>query len=109
MEMIPLKGIGPISVYGEIELANKERIEITTDKTWGATRELNEEWRKVKSFGRPPKATGGLCYPDFKNCLHSKETDALAFLNTLMSKKSRKSFWILKLAFKLFYRFSILE
>ena len=102
-------GIGPINVYGEIELVNKERIGITTNKTWLAKRELNEEWRKVKSFGRPPKAMGGLYYPDFKNWLHSKENDALAFLNSIVSRKSRKTFVLLKFVFKLFYRFNILE
>ncbi|MFX0000198.1 MAG: family 20 glycosylhydrolase [Candidatus Hermodarchaeota archaeon] len=102
-------GISPISIYGEIKLVNKERIEVKTDKTWLATRLLNENWKPVKSFGRPPRVTGGLYYPDFQNSLHSKENDYLAFFNTLVSKKSRKSFWILKLVFKLFYRFSFLE
>jgi len=101
-------GIGPINVYGEIELLNKERIEISTDKTWLATRKLNGEWRGVKSFGRPPKGTGGLYYPDFKNFLHSKESESLAFLNSIMSRISKRSFWILKLIFRLFYRFNIL-
>ena len=102
-------GISPINIYGEIQLVNEERIEIITDKTWLATRRLTEEWRTVKSFGRPPKVTGGLYYPDFQSSLHSKENDNLASLNTLVSKKSKKSFWILKLIFRLFYRFSILE
>ncbi|MBA7625950.1 hypothetical protein ES703_33384 [subsurface metagenome] len=101
-------GIGPINIYGEIELLNEERIEISTDKTWLATRKLNGEWRGVKSFGRPPKGTGGLYYPDFKNSLHSKENDALAFLNSIVSRKSRRSFWLLKMVFRLFYRLSIL-
>jgi len=102
-------GLGPINVYGEIELITKNVIKIATDKTWLATRELNKDWRKVKSFGRPPRATGGLYYPDFKNSLHSKENDAIAFLNTIVSRKSRKFFWILKLVFKLFYRYDLLE
>jgi len=102
-------GIAPINIYGEIELVNNERIQIITDKTWLATRIMNENWRGVKSFGRPPKVTGGLYYPDFKNSIHSKENDALALLNSLVSRKSKKSFWILKLVFRLFYRFNILE
>ncbi|MFW9901041.1 MAG: family 20 glycosylhydrolase [Candidatus Thorarchaeota archaeon] len=108
-------GIGPINVYGEIELANKGRIEIKTDKTWRASRiwldsrESTEDWRSVKSFGRPPKFTGGLYYPEFQNSLHSKESYYLAYFNALVSKKSRKSFWILKLLFKLFYRYNFLE
>ncbi|MFX1451512.1 MAG: family 20 glycosylhydrolase [Promethearchaeota archaeon] len=102
-------GISPINIYGEIELANKERKEIKTDKSWLAKRKLTEEWRTVKTFGRPPKVTGGLYYPDFQNSLHSKENDYLASLNTLISKKSRRTFWILKLIFRLFYRFSIIE
>lgn len=101
-------GIGPINVYGDIELLNEERIEISTDKTWLATRKLNGEWRGVKSFGRPPKGIGGLYYPDFKKSLHSKENDALAFLNSILSRKFRRSFWLLKVIFWLFYRFSIL-
>ena len=102
-------GIGPINVYGEIELLTKEIIRIKTNKTWLATREFNKNWKKVKSFGRPPKAIGGLYYPDFLNSLHSKEDDALAFLNTIASRKSKKFFRFLKLMFKLFYRFDILE
>ena len=104
-----LGGIGPINVYGEIELVNKKKIEIKTDNTWRARKGLTEEWRTVKSFGRPPKVTGGLYYPDFQNSLHSKENDYLASFNTLVSRKSRKFFWILKLVFRLFYRFNILE
>ena len=102
-------GIGPINVYGEIDLATKEQIKIKTDKNWVATREFNKNWRKVKSFGRPPKATGGLIYPDFENSLHSKEDDGVAFINTLASRKSKKFFWILKLVYKLFNRFDIFE
>ncbi len=102
-------GVGPINVYGEIELANKEVIQIKTDKTWLATRELNKHWRKVKSFGTPPRATGGLYYPNFTGNLHSKETDSMALLNTIASRKSKKFFWIIKLIFNLFYRYDILE
>ncbi|MFX1575250.1 MAG: family 20 glycosylhydrolase [Promethearchaeota archaeon] len=101
-------GISPINVYGKIKLLNKEKIEISTDKTWLATRKLNGEWRGVKSFGRPPKGSGGLYYPDFENFLHSKENDSLAFLNSIVSRISKTSFWVLKLIFRLFYRFGIL-
>ncbi len=102
-------GIGPINIYGEIELADKDVIQINTDKTWLGTRELNEHWNNVNSFGKPPKATGGLYYPNFTKNLHSKETDSMAFLNTIASRKSKKFFWIIKLVFNLFYRYDILE
>ncbi len=102
-------GIGPINIYGEIILKNKKRIEIASDKTWLATRDLKEVWREVKSFGRPPKVTGGLYYPDFINNQHSKENYTLAFLNTLVSRKSKNLFWILKFVFTLFERFNLLE
>ncbi|MFW9988709.1 MAG: family 20 glycosylhydrolase [Candidatus Odinarchaeota archaeon] len=102
-------GIGPINVYGEIELVDNQRIELKTDKTWLAKRELNEDWRKVKSLGRPPKITGGLYYPDFKNSMPSRENYILANFNSLVSRKSKKSFWLIKLVFKLFNRYSIIE
>lgn len=102
-------GVGPINIYGEIELATKELILITTDKTWLATREFDKNWSSVKSFGRPPKATGGLCYPDFENTLHSKETDSVASLNSIVSRLSKRIFRLLKLTYYLFYRFDILE
>ena len=102
-------GIGPINVYGEIELANTKPIIILTDKSWLATRTFNNNWREVKSFGKPPKATGGLHYPNFEDSLHSKENDALASLNSLASRKSKKFFWIIKFVYKLFYRYDVLE
>jgi hypothetical protein len=102
-------GVAPINIYGEIELATNELIYITTDKTWFATREFNKNWSSVKSFGRPPKATGSLCYPDFENSMHSKETDSVASLNSIVSRKSKRQFRLLKLIFYLFYRFDILE
>ncbi|MFX1311921.1 MAG: family 20 glycosylhydrolase [Promethearchaeota archaeon] len=102
-------GVGPINIYGEIILNTKEKITIKTDKTWTAKRKSNEDWRKVKSFGKPPKATGGLSYPDFKNHLHSKDDDGLAFINTIASRRSKKKIWMLKLVYKLFNRFDILE
>ena len=102
-------GVGPINIYGEIELATKDSIKITTDKSWLATREFDKNWSNVKSFGSPPKATGSLCYPDFENSIHSKDTTSVASLNTIMSRKSKRQFWLLKLVFYLFYRFDILE
>ncbi|MFX0139561.1 MAG: hypothetical protein ACFFDN_38320, partial [Candidatus Hodarchaeota archaeon] len=102
-------GIGPINVYGEIEIADKESITIKTDKTWLATRTLNENWKEVKTFGPASRATGGLSYPNFDDSLHSKENDAIATLNTLASRKSNKFFRILKFVYKLFYWFDILE
>ncbi len=102
-------GIGPINIYGEIELSSKEALNITTDRTWLATRELNSNWNKVKSLGRPPKMTGNLPYPDFENSLHSKETDSIASFNTIVSKLSKKLFRIYKFVYYLFYKFDILE
>ncbi len=102
-------GFCPINVYGEINLTTEEQIKIKTDKTWRATRELNKDWKEVKSFGRPPKAIGGLSYPDFKNSLHSKGDDGIAFINTIASRRAKKKFWRLKLVYKLFNRFDILE
>ncbi len=102
-------GFCPINVYGEINLITEEQIKIKTDKTWTATRELNKDWKEVKSFGRPPKATGGLSYPDFKNSLYSKEDDGVAFINTIASRRAKKKFRRLKLVYKLFNRFDIFE
>ena len=102
-------GLGPISIFGEINLSNGIEILITTDKTWEATREFNGEWERVKSLGKPPKITGGLCYPDFSNSLHSKADDSFTVFNTLASKKSKRFFRLLKFAFFLFQRLDILE
>ncbi|MFX0011151.1 MAG: hypothetical protein ACFE9R_12605, partial [Candidatus Hermodarchaeota archaeon] len=102
-------GIGPVNIYGEIFLKNEKKIELTSDKTWLATRNLKDGWKKVKSLGKPPKVTGGLYYPDFKDNKHSKEHYTLAFFNTIISRKSKNFFWILKLVFRLFERFNILE
>ena len=104
-----IRGIGPINIYGEIELSSKERIKISTDKTWLATRELNNHWVKVKSLGQPPKVTGSLPYPDFGNSLHSKETVSVASFNTIVSKLSKKLFRLIKFVYYLFYRYDILE
>lgn len=102
-------GLGPINIYGEIKLANNNVIQIKTDKMWLATREFDKNWKKVKSFGKPPKATGGLSYPKFTENLHSKETNSMALLNTIASRKSKWFFGIIKLIFYLFYRYDILE
>ncbi|MDX1798557.1 MAG: hypothetical protein R3255_07910, partial [Candidatus Lokiarchaeia archaeon] len=102
-------GIGLINVYGEIELVDNQRIELKTDKTWRAKRELKEDWKNVKSLGRPPKITGGLYHPDFKNSQPSRENHVLGNFNSLVSRKSRKSFWLIKLVFILFNRYSIIE
>ncbi|MFX0136765.1 MAG: hypothetical protein ACFFDN_24220, partial [Candidatus Hodarchaeota archaeon] len=102
-------GLCPINVYGEIKLVNTKSIIILTDKSWLATRTFNNDWREVKSFGKPPKATGGLSYPNFEDSMHSKENDALASLNSLACRKSKKFFWILKLIFRLFHRYDVLE
>ena len=102
-------GVGPINIYGEIRLTTNESISISTDKTWLGTRELDKNWSSVKSFGKPPKATGSLCYPDFENLIHSKETDSMASLNSIVSRLSKRFFRLSKLTFYLFYRFDILE
>ncbi|MHA2392492.1 MAG: family 20 glycosylhydrolase [Promethearchaeota archaeon] len=102
-------GFGPINVYGEIELENQELVKILTDKSWSATREFNKDWSRVKTFGRPPKVTGNLCYPDFKNLLHSRETDSVASLNSIASRISKRFFWLLKVVFYLFHYYDILE
>ncbi|MFW9895699.1 MAG: family 20 glycosylhydrolase, partial [Candidatus Thorarchaeota archaeon] len=102
-------GIGPINIYGEIKLSSGELISIKTDKTWLGAEKDKIDWRPVKSFGKPPKATGGLSYPDFENKLTSKADDTMPFLNTLISRMSRKNLWLIKLIVILFYRYDILE
>ena len=102
-------GLGPISIFGEITLSNGNEILITSDKTWEATREFNGEWERIKSLGKPPRITGGLCFPDFSNSLHSKANDSFTVFNTLASKKSKGFFRLLKFVFYLFQRLDILE
>ncbi|MFW9899093.1 MAG: family 20 glycosylhydrolase [Candidatus Thorarchaeota archaeon] len=102
-------GIGPINVFGIVKLKSEELIIIKTDKTWlGSTVNANN-WKYVKSFGKPPKATGGLNWPDFEKNLPSKSDDIMPFLNTLISKISKKYFWFVKLIVKLFDRYDIIE
>jgi hypothetical protein len=102
-------GICPINLYGEINMKKNEMLKIITDKTWLATKDLEKEWDNVKSFGSPPKFTGGLCFPDFKNSLHSKEDDTFVIFNTIVSRFSKKFFGLIKLAFRLFQRYDIFE
>jgi hypothetical protein len=102
-------GIGPINVYGIIKLESGELIQIKTDKTWLGSITNEDDWNNVKSFGKPPKATGGLNYPDFESNIPSKADDTMPFLNTLISKISKKYFWFVKLMVKLFHRYDILE
>jgi len=102
-------GIGPINVFGVIKLKSNEVIYVKTDKTWLGSKTHENNWKKVKSFGHPPKGTGGLNWPDFANNLPSKADDNMPFLNTLISKISKKYFWLVKLIVKLFNRYNIIE
>lgn len=102
-------GVGPINIYGEIELITKELIKIKSDKKWEATREKDGVWVSVKSFGKPPKAMGGLCRPDFAKDLHSKENDYMALLNSLISQFPKKLLWLLKFAVAIVNWYNILE
>jgi len=102
-------GIGPINVYGDIKLITGDMIQIKTDKTWLGTRNRNNGWKKVKSLGIPPKATGGLNFPDFTNSLHSKENDRIADFNHLVGRIPKRLFWLLKIIMILFNRYNILE
>jgi len=102
-------GVSPINVYGEIKLQNGDMIELKTDKTWLGTKKINGKWNNVKSFGRPPKATGGLSYPDFEANWHSKEDDLMAILNMVISRTPRRLFWLIKLIVRLFNHYDILE
>ncbi|MFX1410023.1 MAG: family 20 glycosylhydrolase [Promethearchaeota archaeon] len=102
-------GVGPLNIYGEIKLQSGKLIEIKTDKTWLGSRYENGNWTHVKSFGKPPKATGGLSYPDFKRNLPSRSYDSMPFLNTLLSRISKKYFWLIKIVIKLLNRYDILE
>jgi len=102
-------GIGPINVYGIIKLKSGKLLKIKSDKTWSGSKTKQNTWKKVKSFGKPPKATGGLSYPDFEKNIPSKADDTMPFLNTLISKIPKKYFWFVKLMVKLFNRYDILE
>jgi len=102
-------GIGPINIYGIIKLKSEKIIQIKTDKTWVGSRINENDWKNVKSFGSPPKATGGLNYPDFEKNIPSKADDSMPFLNSLVSKMSKKYFWFVKIIVRLFNRYDVIE
>jgi hypothetical protein len=102
-------GIAPINVYGEINLKSDQIIQIKSDKTWLGTRNLENKWKKVRSFGSPPKLIGGLCYPDFKNNKHSLESDMMTLFNALIGRFPKRLYWLLKFVMKLYSRYNIIE
>ncbi len=112
-------GSSMLNIYGLIELSNKKIIEIVTNKKWLATRkpkenwinnhDIDESWKRVKSFGKPPKATGTLTYPDFNNNLKSMHDDLVAFLNQVISLVPKKLWFLLKLAIKFVNKHDIIE
>jgi hypothetical protein len=102
-------GIGPINIYGIIKLKSGVVLQIKTDKSWLGSRTNINDWKPVKSFGKPPKATGGISYPDFKNNIPSKTYDSLPFLNSILSRIPKKYFWFVKLLIRLFNRYDIIE
>lgn len=102
-------GIGPINIYGEIKLKSGQIRLIKSDKTWLGARNHDGPWKSVKSFGSPPKVTGGLCYPDFEHNFHSLESDMMTVFNTLIGRIPGKLYWVLKIIIKLFHRYDILE
>ncbi len=102
-------GIGPINVYGEIKLKSGQKDLIKSDKTWLGARNHDGPWKIVKSFGSPPKVTGGLCYPDFERNIHSLESDMMTVFNALIGRIPRKLYWVLKIVIKLFHRYDVIE
>ena len=103
-------GIGPINVYGTIKLNSGIEIQVKTDKTWIGSKTNENEWFNTKSFGRPPKGTGGLNYPDFEKNIHSRADDSMPFnLNSLVSRMRKKYFWLLKVIVRLFNHYDIIE
>ncbi len=102
-------GMGMVNLYGEIKFKTGEIYQIKTDKSWVASKDPSQGWKKVKSFGKPPKLTGGLNYPDFENNLHSKENEYLASFNTIFSRMPAKLKWFVKILIKIFNRYDILE
>ncbi|MHA1485966.1 MAG: hypothetical protein ACTSSC_02210, partial [Promethearchaeota archaeon] len=102
-------GVGSVNIYGEIKLKSDRTIQIYTDKSWLGTREFNGQWNKVKSFGSPPKVTGGLCFPNFEQNRHSLQSDMMTSFNALIGRIPKKFYFLLKLVMKLFYRYDILE
>lgn len=111
-----IKGIGPINVFGEIFLITEEKLQIYSDSSWVATRKNLENWnittdlvvpwKLCESFGRPPKASGGLYFPDFENGLHSKESDHLMLLDY---GSSLIPTWLLKLIVKVIDYYDFIE
>ncbi|MHA1234962.1 MAG: hypothetical protein ACTSQL_07740, partial [Promethearchaeota archaeon] len=83
--------------------------QIYIDKSWLGTREVNGQWKKVKSFGSHPKGTGGLCYPDFENNRHSLQSDMMNSFNALIGRIPKKLYFLLKIVMKLFNRYDVLE
>jgi len=102
-------GVGSVNIYGEIKLKSDHIIQIYTDKSWLGTREVNGQWKKVKSFGSPPKVTGGLCYPNFEGNRHSLQSDMMTSFNALIGRIPKKFYFLLKIVMKLFNRYDILE
>jgi hypothetical protein len=102
-------GVGPINIYGIIKLESGRVIQIKTDKTWLGSKLKEEDWVNVKSFGSPPNATGGINYPDFENQIPSRVDESMPFLNFLISRMSKKYFWLKKLLLRLFMHYDILE
>lgn len=102
-------GVGLINIYGEIKLKSSQIIQIKSDRTWLGVRNLEEQWKRVRSFGSPPEITGGLCYPDFENNRHSLESDMMTTFNALIGRIPKILYWALKLVMKLFNRYNILE
>ncbi|MFX1240487.1 MAG: family 20 glycosylhydrolase [Promethearchaeota archaeon] len=102
-------GIGPINVFGIIKFESNELIYIKTDTTWLGSKTNKNDWKNVKSFGKPPKATGGLNWPNFEKNLPSNSDENFPFLNTLISKIPKRYFWFIRLIVKLFYRYDIIE
>jgi len=111
-----IQGIGPINVYGEIKLVSGEELQIYSDLSWIAIREYLEKWNTTteivvpwklcNSFGSPPKASGGLYFPDFENGLHSKEGEHLMLLDY---GSSLLPMWFLKLNVKILNYYDIIE
>jgi hypothetical protein len=84
-------------------------IQISSDKSWLGTRKLDGQWKEVKSFGSPPKVTGGLCYPHFEKNRHSLQSDMMNSFNALIGRIPKKLYWLLRLVMKLFNRYDVIE
>ncbi|MFX1280750.1 MAG: family 20 glycosylhydrolase [Promethearchaeota archaeon] len=102
-------GVGPINLYGIIKQNSGKIIQIKTDETWVGSKTNENNWEMVKTFGRPPKATGGINYPDFENKIPSRADESMPFLNSLISRMSKRNFRLKKLLIRLFSHYDILE